>query len=200
MAMLALAGGPIERVRADVAVVPLFAGERPLRGAAGRVDWRLCGRLSHLFAAGRLSGEFGEAVLIPGGGGMRSPRVLGLGLGERECLDTVIWEDWVADVLARVRSLAARNAVVALPDAGGAIADRLTAVARHAAGWDATAEIAIAPEPGDVSEVADWLRAAARRSRPEGLEIRAPAEVRTPHGAAYASDVSSHAPADRSTR
>ena len=46
MPQLALAPGPIERIRADVAVVPLFAGERPLRAAAGRVDWRLCGRLS----------------------------------------------------------------------------------------------------------------------------------------------------------
>src|SRR5215468_4661081 len=59
MAQLGLAPGPIERVRADVAVVALFAGERPLRAAAGRVDWRLCGRLSHLFAAGRLSGAIG---------------------------------------------------------------------------------------------------------------------------------------------
>ena len=55
MPLLGLAPGSIERVRADLAVVPLFAGERPLLGAAGRVDWRLCGRLSHLFAAGHLS-------------------------------------------------------------------------------------------------------------------------------------------------
>ena len=36
----------VERVRADVAAVPLFAGERPLQGSAGRADWRLCGSLS----------------------------------------------------------------------------------------------------------------------------------------------------------
>ena len=87
MPLLALAPGPIERVRADVAIVPLFAGERPLRAAAGRVDWRLCGRLSHLFAAGRLTGAAGEAVLIPGGGGIFSPRVIGLGAGERGQID-----------------------------------------------------------------------------------------------------------------
>ena len=83
MPQLGLAPGPIERVRADVAVVPLFANERPLRAAAGRVDWRLCGRLSHLFAAGRLAGAVGEAVLIPGGGGISAPRILGLGAGDQ---------------------------------------------------------------------------------------------------------------------
>jgi hypothetical protein len=87
VALLGLAPGPIERVPADVAVVALFAGERPLRAAAGRVDWRLCGRLSHLFASGRLTGVEGEAVLIPGGGGMRAPRVMGVGFGERARAD-----------------------------------------------------------------------------------------------------------------
>src|SRR5438093_7108686 len=101
MAQIGLAPGPIERVRADVAVVPLFANERPLRAAAGRVDWRLCGRLSHLFAAGRLSGAVGEAVLIPGGGGIFAPRVLGVGAGERDPIDAALWERWVIDALER---------------------------------------------------------------------------------------------------
>jgi Cytosol aminopeptidase family, N-terminal domain len=83
MPQLGMAPGPIERIRADLAVVPLFEGERPLRAAAGRVDWRLCGRLSHLLADGHLSGAVGEAVLIPGGGGVCAPRVLGLGAGRR---------------------------------------------------------------------------------------------------------------------
>ena len=83
MKTLALAEVAIERVPADVAVVALFADERPLRGAAGRLDWRLCGRLSRLVAAGRLSGQSGEAVLTPGGGGVRARAVVGLGLGSR---------------------------------------------------------------------------------------------------------------------
>ena len=47
----------VERVRADLAAVPLFTEDRPLRGGVGRADWRLCGRLSELVASGRLAGE-----------------------------------------------------------------------------------------------------------------------------------------------
>jgi len=183
MAQLGLAPAPIERVRADVAVVPLFAGERPLRAAAGRVDWRLCGRLSHLFAAGRLSGAAGEAVLIPGGGGMCAPRVLGLGMGERGAIDAGAWERWAADALARSRALAARCAVIAVPELDVALAERLALLARHVGQIDLPAEIEIAPEPIDAPGAADWLRGAVRRARPQGLEIRAPLEPLLPQGA-----------------
>ena len=58
-------GTPLERSRADVVAVPVFSGERPLRGDAGRLDWRLCGKLSALVAEERLSGQPGDAVLSP---------------------------------------------------------------------------------------------------------------------------------------
>jgi Cytosol aminopeptidase family, N-terminal domain len=183
MPLLALAPGPIERVRADVAVVPLFANERPLRAAAGRVDWRLCGRLSHLFAEGRLSGAVGEAVLMPGGGGICAPRVLGVGLGDRARIDAAAWASWVADALARSRGLAAERAVIALPELEVALGERLAQLAKSLAQVELPAEIEIAPEPADAPGTADWLRGAARRARPEGLEIRAPNEPIAPQGA-----------------
>src|SRR5437667_11101312 len=43
----------------------IFTDERPLRGAAGLCDWRLCGRLSRLLRADRLSGREDEVVLLP---------------------------------------------------------------------------------------------------------------------------------------
>jgi hypothetical protein len=75
--------GPIERVPADVSAVGIFQGDRPLRGGAGRTDWRLCGRLSQLRAAGELSGRWGEAVLVQTFGGLGAPLVVALGLGEQ---------------------------------------------------------------------------------------------------------------------
>ena len=170
-------------MRADLAVVPLFANERPLRAAAGRVDWRLCGRLSHLFAEGRLSGAVGEAVLLPGGGGICAPRVLGLGAGARESVDADAWAIWVADALARSRGLAAQRAVIALPELEVALGERLLLLAKSLAQVELPSEIEIAPEPVDAPGTADWLRGAARRSRPEGIEIRAPNELTTPQGA-----------------
>jgi len=199
---LALAPGPIERVRADVAVVPLFAGERPLCAAAGRVDWRLCGRLSHLLAAGRLAGAIGEAVLIPGGGGMCAPRVLGIGAGERDRIDAALWEQWIGDALARARALAARRAVIALPELAIPLGERLTVLARSVAQTPLPALVEIAPEPIDTPGTVDWLRGAARRSRIEGLEISPPTEAGAPQGATPESSRawSSQESAGRSTR
>jgi hypothetical protein len=182
MPQLALAPGPIERIRADVAVVPLFAGERPLRAAAGRVDWRLCGRLSHLYAAGRLAGALGEAVLIPGGGGMCAPRVLGIGAGERDQVDAEIFERWVDDALARARGLAARRAVIALPELAIALGERLTVLAKSIARTEMPEVVEVAPEPLDGPGVVDWMRGAVRRGRPEGLEIAAPVDAGNPQG------------------
>ena len=202
MPQLALAPGPIERIRADVAVVPLFAGERPLRAAAGRVDWRLCGRLSHLIAAGRLAGVIGEAVLIPGGGGMCAPRVLGLGAGERDPIDAEIFERWVIDALARARSLAARRAVIALPELAIPLGERLGVIAQSVARIELPERVEIAPEPIDMPGTVDWLRGAARRARTEGLEIAAPADSGAPQGAAPEASRarSSQESAGRSTR
>ena len=73
----------VERARADLVVVPLFSMERPLRGGAARADWRLCGKLSALLAAGRLAGAPGEAALLSTFGGLRTPLLLGLGVGGR---------------------------------------------------------------------------------------------------------------------
>ena len=48
----------------DALVVPLWADVRPLRGAAGLLDWRLNGRLSQLLREGRLLGAAGEKLLF----------------------------------------------------------------------------------------------------------------------------------------
>ncbi len=73
----------LERARVDLAIAGLFADEFPLRGGAGRVDWRLCGLVSQQIASHGLSGARGEALLIPSWGQLRARRVMILGLGPR---------------------------------------------------------------------------------------------------------------------
>lgn len=201
MKFLGLAPAAIERVRADIAVVPLFS-ERPLRDAAGRVDWRLCGHLSHLLAEGRPLAEPGQAVLIPGGGGMRARGVLGLGVGERAELDASRWERWVDEALDRAHRLAAQHLLLALPDSAGEPAARIAALAERAAAEPGPEEISLAPEPGDAPAASEWLRARARRRASGGLEFRSPDEARVPQGGSPARSPveSSRASADRSTR
>lgn len=55
----------IERVPAvDAAVCGVAQDERPLRGPAGRIDWRLCGLLSSQLLEQRYFGRSGEDLLI----------------------------------------------------------------------------------------------------------------------------------------
>jgi hypothetical protein len=75
----------------DTMVLPFFADERPLRGAAGLCDWRLCGRLSRMLQSSRVAGKFGEVTLYPpnGSGVRRLPfqRLLLVGLGVADRFD-----------------------------------------------------------------------------------------------------------------
>lgn len=80
---LELTRRPPEAIEADILVVGFFSEDRPLRGAAGRLDWRLCGQLSEFLSSGRLDGGSGSAALLPGSGPIVAMRVLLLGLGTR---------------------------------------------------------------------------------------------------------------------
>ena len=70
-----------EEARVDALVLSFFRDERPLRGAAGLADWRLCGRLSRLIKLGRLRGDRHETLLMPPGRRLPFQRVLLFGLG-----------------------------------------------------------------------------------------------------------------------
>jgi PAS domain-containing protein len=66
----------------DCLVLPVFKDDRPLRGAAGLADWRLCGKLSRLLKASRASADAGETLLLPPGRRLRFGRILWFGLGD----------------------------------------------------------------------------------------------------------------------
>jgi leucyl aminopeptidase len=180
----------VERARADVVVVPLFAMERPLRGGAGRADWRLCGKLSALLVQGRLTGAPGEAALLSTFGGLRTPLLLVLGVGERAAFDARRFEAFAHAAVAR--SLAIRAGALALPlpdDAGGQLAHGRRAAALLAGTASAVAE---APPPiklrlrllvprEEVIHSADVLRRARALRLPESVTLRlcAPAGKQT---------------------
>ncbi len=108
-----LEGRPLDRIEADLAVAGLFSDDRPLRGGAGRVDWRLCGLISELMCAGQLRGERGEAVLLPSSGRLRAPRILLLGLGERSGFGVACSREVMRDAVSRGLALGVRRLAVA---------------------------------------------------------------------------------------
>ena len=123
---LVLTDRPLERVDADIAVAGFFTDERPLRGGAARADWRLCGGLSRRIESGDLSGKSGEAMLIGCGRALRAPRLMLLGLGDRQVYDQLRVSDETREALARCRQLNLQR--VALTPLGIASDD----VPRHA--------------------------------------------------------------------
>ena len=86
----------------DCLVLPVFRDDRPLRGAAGLADWRLCGRLSRLLKSNRATAEAGETMMLPPGRRLRFKRVLWFGLGEAKgYTDDRLRKDltWIAGVV-----------------------------------------------------------------------------------------------------
>ena len=102
---LALTPRPLERAEGEIAVAGFFVDERPLRGGAARADWRLCGGLSQRIESGDLSGKSGEAMLIGCGRALAAPRLLLLGLGDRQAFDQVRVTDEIHHAMERCRKL-----------------------------------------------------------------------------------------------
>ena len=88
----------------DCLVLPVFKDDRPLRGAAGLADWRLCGKLSRLVKGSRASAEAGETLLLPPGRRLRFRRILWFGLGDaRNYSEDRFRKDlaWIVDVVTK---------------------------------------------------------------------------------------------------
>ena len=98
----------------------VFVGEddRPLRGAAGFLDWRLCGSLSRVLVSGFFVGAPGDALLLPTLGRIAIPRVFAIGLGASQSLTEASLQSALqtaAGVLAKARVEAV---ALELPGAG----------------------------------------------------------------------------------
>jgi hypothetical protein len=105
-----------EHARVDCLVVPVFSDERPLRDCASRADWRLCGQLSQLLAAGRASGGRDEAVLVASFGGVVAPLVLVLGMGRRSDFDANAIVELAREAVRRGVGLRVAAIALGLPE------------------------------------------------------------------------------------
>ncbi len=118
----------IDAAPAEVIACSIWRDERPLRGVAGLLDWRLAGRLSALAKAGFVLGELGEVLLVPGRPQLPFEKVLLFGLGLRSA-----WSDDVAlrtleRLTVALAGLKVKRAVVELPGRASGVLD-----ANHAA-------------------------------------------------------------------
>ena len=98
----------------DALVVHVWSNIRPLRGATGLLDWRLCGRLSQLIRDGRVSGAPREKLLLVTG---RIPwrRVLAIGVGESAAFCEETFRKAIDCSLEALRGIGAKSVAIALP-------------------------------------------------------------------------------------
>ncbi len=78
---LSLFPGSVAEAPANTILALVPEDERPLRGDAGLVDWRLCGLISKHLRSGYVTGQLGEAVLLPGDRPLSPARILLVGAG-----------------------------------------------------------------------------------------------------------------------
>ena len=109
------ASASLDELQTDIIVLPFFSDERPLRGAAGLIDWRLCGALSRKLMAGYLRGTFGEKALLVNPDKLKSERLLLIGLGERASFDAGVARESCALISKALRNAKVSTAALALP-------------------------------------------------------------------------------------
>lgn len=111
-----------DQLGGDLFVVCLWSDIRPLRGAAGLLDWRLNGKLSSWIREGRMSGAVGEKTLVPT---TRVPwrTVLVLGVGASPAFSEDTFHAALARTFETMQGLNLRTVAMALP---GRDADRIT--------------------------------------------------------------------------
>lgn len=71
----------LDELQTEILVLPFFSDERPLEGAAGLIDWRLCGALSRRLMSAYIDGHFGEKALVAVPSKLKSDALLLVGLG-----------------------------------------------------------------------------------------------------------------------
>ena len=112
---ISTAPSSLDELQTEVIVLPFFSDERPLQGAAGLIDWRLCGSLSRKLMAGYLQGTFGEKALLANPGKLKSERLLLIGLGESASFDESVARKACALIAEALREAKVSTAALALP-------------------------------------------------------------------------------------
>ncbi|MDD5475501.1 MAG: M17 family peptidase N-terminal domain-containing protein [Syntrophales bacterium] len=109
----------VHDLRQEGLALALFSDEKPPRGYAGMVDWRLNGLISKSMAQGRVSGSVGEEVLLYPDRSALSPwKILLLGLGELEKLNRERIHQAGRAIINTMRGIGCHDFSVSIPGTG----------------------------------------------------------------------------------
>lgn len=99
----------------DFLACGFFSDERPLKGSAGLVDWRLNGRLSRLLKERKITGQWEEVILIPTQGRIFPKLVLLFGFGNLRQYSYLKVREISMYILNTLSRLKASNVCLSLP-------------------------------------------------------------------------------------
>ncbi len=105
----------LDLITTEIIVVPIAEDERPPQATAGLLDYRLGGRISKMFDEQTISGAIGQIHLVPARPKLTFDRVLLLGEGQAFDMNPHIYARLIEQLLASLKHLGARRAVVELP-------------------------------------------------------------------------------------
>jgi hypothetical protein len=112
----------LDEATVELCAFSIWRDERPPRGLAALLDWRLGGRLTSLMKRDFVRGELGEVLLVPGKPHVPFEKVLLLGLGDRAGFDDGVFRRAVQRIARSLEGLHVRRALIELPGrADGAI-------------------------------------------------------------------------------
>lgn len=109
----------------DSVVAGVAEDVRPLGGALGMIDWRLCGRLSRLLEEGVVKGADGEKVLLPTLGRITVPRIFLYGWGPVAGFSARASER-VAAMVEMVEKAGGQRVVFVLPEPARGLVEQVT--------------------------------------------------------------------------
>jgi len=159
--------GKWDQVAADALVLTVFADERPLRGAAGLADWRLCGQLSRLLKRERFRGERGEHLLMPPGRRLRFARVFVFGLGAAADWSDERYREEIREISAVLAAAGVKSFAIQPPGRATGLVAARRALEVWMEEWERRGderEVFVVDSPGAQKEMADILHAYQRRA------------------------------------
>ncbi len=108
----------LDHLQSEDLVLWVASDERPLRAAAGYVDWRCNGWLSRLIASGQFRCERGEKLLTLSQGRILAKRVFLIGIGETKSFHARSAEELGQETAKMLEAAASRDVAVGLPGVG----------------------------------------------------------------------------------
>jgi hypothetical protein len=143
----------------DCLALPVFRDDRPLRGAAGLADWRLCGRLSRLIRDKRASADPGETMMMPPGRRLRFSRILWFGLGDAKAYSEARFRSDLSRILGVVRQAGVTDWALQMPGRASGLIGARRAIEIVLEDPELAAQsLAIVEDPAGQKDIAELLR------------------------------------------